>query len=210
LDIQDIFELVQSGNQNAFGEVHRQLRHHMNPDPNVGVFTQLYNKYAVKDGDRDELNQDALLFVWESIVDGKLSRMKGWSELKSYASTFCYYKCLEYCKKRGKSVLQSNAAIKLHAQVKQRNVTDIETGFEGITQEMLALFSPKCRRIWDLALLGKKNDDIYDAIRGEFKLKNAEALKKYKSKCRSTMIKKAKVHPRFNDWNEHFNDFFDA
>ena len=38
-------------------------------------------------------------------------------------------------------------------------MTEDEEKFEIMAREILALFSPKCRRIWDLHLLGKKNKD---------------------------------------------------
>jgi hypothetical protein len=221
--INRVIEDIKGNDRNAVGELHRQLRIHMDPNPDVGVFTQLYNKFSVQTSDRDDINQDIILLVWDKIVRGKCDDMRNWGEMRSYSSNICYKKCQALVKSRNKEKEWPDEGVKVvvgGVTIKVDEEINIETGLtpdlEVVLEELFKLFDPKCRHIWKIIMRfpeKKDKDKVISLLKSDknlrkYKIPTGRNFVNVKSRCKSSMIKRAKKHPSFSTWKKEYEEFF--
>ena len=85
-NIQEVFRLIREGNKNAFLELNINLRIFMNPDPEIGEITRIYNHYNIDDYTREEINSKIIMIIIEKILlTDKLNEMESLIELKWYS-----------------------------------------------------------------------------------------------------------------------------
>jgi len=215
-----LFKELRNGNQNAFGELHRQLRIHMNKEADKGVFTQIYQKFKITPEDREDMNQDIILLIWQKIMTTrKLDKMRDWKEMKSYASVICYKKSQAQSKKRvlipfDGNVMVGNFRIDLNLE------DDITTGLTKSIQEMIeeifTLFDKKCKHIWKVIMKFPEKKDskkVIDYLKDDstfaYVVPIGDTYSKVKSKCKSDLIKKARKHDKYPIWKHQFKEFFE-
>lgn len=217
-----VIEGIKENDRNAVGELHRQLRIHMDPNPDVGVFTQIYNKFSAQTIDREDINQDIILLVWDKIVRGKCDQMKSWGEMKSYSSSICYKKCQALVRSINKEKEWPSEGVDVVGGViiKLDDEINIETGLtpdlEVVLEELFSLFDAKCRYIWKIIMKfpDKKDKDKVisylekDKNPEKYKIPTGRTFDKVKSKCKSNMIIRAKKHSSFITWKKEYEEFF--
>ncbi len=220
--MQKLFKELRNGNQNAFGELHRQLRLHMNKDADKGVFTQIYNKFHIEEVDREDVNQDIVLLVWQKIMTTtKLDKMRDWKEMKSYSSSICYKKCQALVKKK-KIIHLDDFVVIGGVKINLNEDINIKTGLtketEKMIEEIFELFDRKCRYIWKaIVKFPEKKDSqkVIDYLKDditfarEYSVPTGDTYTKVKSKCKSNLIKKARKHNNYDEWKQQFKDFFE-
>lgn len=226
MKIQELFNEIKNGNQNAVGELHRKLRIYMAPD---GVFTHIYIRFRIQDADREDTNQDIVLLVWKKIIEGKCDKMKDWNEMKSYSSTICYKKCQELGRKTppepiDRIIYMAEVEINLNQEINIK--TGLTTEIEEILDEIFKLFSDKCKVIWGYIrkypseknqekICGFiNNDKNYVCKEGgnkgsPYETITIENFTNRKSRCKKEMQKKLFDHPKYPNWKLIVKDFFD-
>lgn len=217
-DIQELFRLIRLGHENAFGELHsRHVRAHNHPNPDRGVFTQLYNKFNRPDDERSDIYSKILVVLWENIVDDEkffkektgLAGMQNFTELKSWLSTVCYKLCLKSCGDNSKIVLSGEIPEPPIGYLKSLNIS-IHYRYEDSINEIMQLNSPRCRKIWELALRGKSNGDIYEILTNRgMEFRTEDNVRATRSKCKGDLRDKVKKDPRYDRWKECYHDLFD-
>jgi len=219
MDIQELFEKIKNDNRNAVGELHRKLRVHMGLD---GVYTHIYRKFHVQQADREDINQDIVLLIWQKIIEGKCDEMRDWVEMKRYSSNICYKKCLELT--NGQFLVQLDGIVNIGGITidldEEINIfTGLTDEIEKVLDEIFDMFTPKCKLIWEIIRRYpdrmKDNEFILKKLkkkeleRKKLTVPSRDYIAQNKSSCLKKVQKEMKDSSRLSEWQEKLQDFID-
>ena len=223
LHIQEVFKLIRDGNKNAFLQLNIKLRIFMNPDPNIGEITRIYNHYQINDYQREEINSKLTLVIIENILSGeKLEKMNNWTELKMYSKRIAKTLILEFFRKKKKSqeIFQDyddyifddkGDMISKQFLVEEEIINskeDFEKECKKICNEILSLASAKCIEIFEAQLSGKTTQEtlIFFRENSNFRIRNRTNLANARYNCKNDLINKVRNDNRYPYWKEIFEN----
>lgn len=216
-NIQKVFSLIRKGNKNAFLELNIKLRIFMNPNPDIGEITQIYNHYHIEESTREEINSDITLVIIEKILESnQLDNMKNWIEFKWYAKRVCSNLIKKHF--RENTIRGQNEQIdyvfddddepisrQFEGGVKIEHI-DYEEEYKKIYDQILKLTSKQCKDILIAERAGKSAEETLIHLRKKYRIKNRNNLSTRKNKCKDELKKRVRKDVRFSSWREIFEN----
>ena len=219
-NLQEVFSLIRDGDKNAALQFHVKLRIFMNPNPNIGEITRIYDHYKINDDTREEINSKIIMIIIENILlTDKLNQMKNWTELKWYSKRIAMVLVKEYfkIKKRDGEIFESFDSYEFNDEGEliskqfegavDVDVIDYELEYVKLFKEVFILMPQKCRDLFQFLLKGLKSDEILERLNNlGHTVLDKRNLASTKEKCKTNLIRKVREHNNYSEWEDIFNN----
>lgn len=219
-NIQEVFRLIREGNKNAFLELNINLRIFMNPDPEIGEITRIYNHYNIDDYTREEINSKIIMIIIEKILlTDKLNEMESLIELKWYSKRIAKILIDESfkLKKREGEIFESFDSYQFNDDgeligIQFEGGVDVELvnyelEYAKLYDEISVLLSKKCMDLYKLVMKDLSSAEVLIELRGlGHVIKDKKNLASTKQKCKKNLIAKVRRHNKYSNWKEIFEN----